>query len=341
MKKYLISLISGILGGTPGIAQTLKTPAFSPPERGFISSTPAETWEHGLISGNGSIGANVLSRPLQETVIFTHERLFLPQGPPHMPPDNAARLFEIRSLIARGLYKQATNLQFDLSGQEGFMYPDPFVPAFDLNITMDTEKEIKDYVRSVNFQTGEATVHWADSHGAYERRLFVSRADGVAVMLITGPGQGAVNCTLALSPRQVDEKLGAKTMQQSAEVFNEHVSKVKTHAEKLFLTYTNSFSKAYPGSIHALEGLASVVASGGHTEARGDTLVVSGADQVLVLVDIRLLYDPDQSQLEDSANHLAGMGADYPALLQRHAAIHGALFQRVRLDLADILGLND
>ncbi|MEI6603834.1 MAG: glycoside hydrolase N-terminal domain-containing protein [Verrucomicrobiota bacterium] len=333
MNKYIISMISGILGSTPAMAQAEKSPAFVAPERGFISSTPADTWEHGLISGNGSIGANVMSRPLQETVIFTHERLFLPQGPPHMPPDNAARLFEIRSLIDRGLYKQATNLQFDLSKQEGFMYPDPFVPAFDLNIGMNTGKDIKDYVRSVDFLTGETTVHWADSHGVYERRLFVSRADGVAVMLITGPGQGAVDCTLALSPRQVDEKLGARTHKQSDEVFKEHVSNIKTHAEKSCLTYKNTFSKAYPGSIHALEGLASVVTKGGNTAAQGDSLVVTGADQVLVLVDIRMIYDPAVSQLEDSAKHLAAMGTDYSALLKRHAAIHGDLFKRVRLDL--------
>ncbi len=127
------------------------------PERGFISSQQARTWEEGLISGNGTIGINILSRPLDETVIFSHERLFLPQGPPTMPPDNANRLFEIRNLIDRGLYRQATELAFDLSGQESFMYPDPFVPAFDLNLQMEAEGEVKDYMRSVDFQTGEAT----------------------------------------------------------------------------------------------------------------------------------------------------------------------------------------
>ena len=66
------------------------------PERGFISSKPARTWEEGLISGNGTMGVNVLSRPIDETIIFSHERLFLPKGPPHMPPDNSARLLSSR-----------------------------------------------------------------------------------------------------------------------------------------------------------------------------------------------------------------------------------------------------
>ncbi|GAH59747.1 unnamed protein product, partial [marine sediment metagenome] len=80
------------------------------PERGFISSKPGETWEEGLICGNGTIGANIMSRPLDETIILTHERLFLPSGAPLMPPDNGNRLFEIRDLIDRGLYAQATQL---------------------------------------------------------------------------------------------------------------------------------------------------------------------------------------------------------------------------------------
>ena len=72
-----------------------------------------------------------------------------------MPPDQSARLFEIRRLIDRGLYKQACQLQFDLSGQDGFMYPDYFVPAFDLTIHTEAEGEVRDYARSVDFQTGE------------------------------------------------------------------------------------------------------------------------------------------------------------------------------------------
>ncbi|MFG0254269.1 MAG: glycoside hydrolase N-terminal domain-containing protein, partial [Rhodopirellula sp. JB053] len=145
------------------------------PERGFVSVRPAETWEEGLITGNGTVGANMLSRPLNDRIIFTHERLFLPQGPPTMPPDNSARLFEIRRLIDRGLYKQASQLAFDFSGQDDFLYPDPFVPAFDLAIQMNSASEPTDYARSVDFQTGEATVCWTSEQGTFYRRLFVSR----------------------------------------------------------------------------------------------------------------------------------------------------------------------
>lgn len=311
-------------------AQSLPAPA-----RGFVSSRPAKTWEEGLISGNGTIGINAFSRPLDERVIFSHERLFLPMGPPLMPRDQSMRLFEIRRLIDRGLYKQACQLQFDLSGQAGFMYPDYFVPAFDLTIRTEAKGEVREYARSVNFQTGEATVHWADDRGVFERRMFVSRAAGIAVLLLTAP-ESALNCRLALEPRQPSDEFNADSdiNKRSDQVFREHVSDIQSASSDEWLSYSNRFIKAYPGSVHALESCARVVTTGGTTEPQSDgSLVVTGANRALLFVDIRLLYDPDKSEIEEMKRSLEQFPADYNRLLGDHARIHGELFNRVRLDL--------
>jgi alpha-L-fucosidase 2 len=303
------------------------------PERGFISSQQAETWEEGLLSGNGTIGANVMSRPLDETIIFTHSGLFLPKGPPTMPPDQSARLFEIRRLIDKGLYKQATQLQFQLSGQESFMYPDPFVPAFDMSIKMNTEQIIRDYVRSVNFENGETLVHWSDQNGTYERRLFVSRADGMVVMQITGSKKGSVNCDVMLKRTIPSSKLSYKHVEGSMEVASTHLSDVKTGAEGNYLNFKNNFTKAYPGSIHSLEGLAYVEARGGTQVPNREGIVISGADEVLILLDIELLYDPDKPMMESMKKAMGSVSHDYQTLRSRHAAIHGEMFNRMKLDL--------
>lgn len=338
MKKLLsvhtlASIVYAAVMAIPSMA--LAAPIqLSAPERGFISSQAAKTWEEGLISGNGTIGANVMSRPLDERIIFTHKHLFLPQGPPVMPPDSGARLFEIRKLIDQGLYKQATQLAFDFSGQTDFRYPDAFVPAFDLSVKMDTDKEISDYARSVDFQTGEATVHWADKRGVFERRLFVSRKDGVAVLSITGPMPGAVSCRLALQSRDLSDHPNAKEVARSNEVFKSHVSDVVTSADATSLTYRNTFTMAYPGSIQALEGMAHVNTVGGTATPGNDgSLTIKNADKVLLVIDIRLLYDPDKPLLNEMKSSLAALPADYAKLLDGHAKIHGALFNRMRLDL--------
>jgi alpha-L-fucosidase 2 len=323
----LISVSGSMAAAAPPIPEKLQVP-----ERGFISSQPAKTWQQGLISGNGTIGANVLSRPLDETIIFTHERLFLPKGPPVMPPLIAPRLFEVRRLIDRGLYQQATELAFDLSEQEGFIYPDPFVPAFDLSIKMDTEDNISDYMRSVDFQTGEAAVHWADGRGVYERRLFVSRKHGVAVLQITGPEEG-VSCRLRLKTREPSPRLDKRKLEASSRVFQKNITDIAVTAEHSALTFRNSFAQAYPGSIHALEGVARVFVTKGSASPEGETLVIKDADRVLLLIYIRMIYDPDRSLIQDMKTHLAALQPDYDALLRDHARIHGELFNRVKLDI--------
>jgi len=333
MKRLFISVTALVvslllLANGPLVGQ--KKPKI--PERGFISSEPATTWEEGLISGNGTIGVNILSKPLDETIIFSHERLFLPKGAPTVPPDNSHMLFEIRNLIDRGLYKQATELAFNLSGQEGFMYPDPFVPAFDLNITMGNDGKVKDYYRSVDFQTGEATVHWADDRGVFERKMFVSRADGLAVLLITGPS-GSIDCELAINPRKPSDKLDAQTISRSYQVFENHVSNIVKKVEDASITYSNTFTKAYPGSIHALEAVAKIVLNNGKLTENRESVQIFGADRVMVLIDLEMLYDPDNSETDKMKEFMSGLSTDYYKLLQKHALLHGELFNRMRIDL--------
>ncbi|MBM4154966.1 MAG: alpha-L-fucosidase [Lentisphaerae bacterium] len=324
---------TGILLAAAGRAEPGALPV---PPRGFVSSQPARIWEEGLLSGNGTIGINVLGRPLDERIIFTHERLFMPMGPPVMPADQSARLFEVRSLIDRGLYRQATELQFNLSGQKGFLYPDNFVPAFDLTITSTARGAVRDYSRSVDFQTAETAVRWSDDRGTFERRMFASRSDRVAVLSIAGSAPGLLDCRLALEPREPSDEFNSDSdvSKRSDQAFKEFVSDIATSATDRSLTYRNRYPKAYPGSIHTIEGHARAIVTGGATEAQANgTLVVKGADRILVLVDLRPVYDPDAPAAEAMEKALAALPDDYALLLRRHAELHGALFTRARLDL--------
>jgi hypothetical protein len=303
------------------------------PQRGFLSTEPAATWEQGLLLGNGTIGANVFGRPLDERIVFTHERLFLPQGPPTMPPPNGARLFEIRRLIDEGLYSQATLLAFQSSGQDGFMYPDPFVPAFDMRIRTKAEGDTSAYSRSVDFATGVATVRWSDTSGAYRRRAFVSRADGACIIRIDGPAAGCVSFRLDLTPRELSNDLPEKTREGSAKAYEANVRDVIVTAEEDTLTWRNAFSNAYPGSIQALEAVVRVHAPGGTVKADGLSLIIDGADHALLLVGIELPRDPARSAIDALTARLDELPADYDALLERHAPVHGKLFGHTRLDL--------
>ena len=213
------------------------------PERGFVSIKPAKNWEEGLITANGTLAINALSRPLDERIIFNHERLFMPMGAPFVPKDQSAHLPEIRKLIEEGKYKEAEVLQFELSGQKSFMYPDFYVPAFDLTIDSESQGEVRDYARSVDFQTGEAVVHWSDDRGAFERRMFVSRKDGVAVIQLTGPKPGSLSCKLKLDIREPSDEFNddSDIAKKSDEMFEEHFGDIKSGADSGSLTFSTRF----------------------------------------------------------------------------------------------------
>ncbi len=303
-------------------------------KHGFFSTQPATTWEEGLICGNGTIGANALSRPLDEIVIFSHERLFLPSRPPVLPPDMGPRLSEVRRLIDQGLYSQATQIAFDISEQSGFLYPDPFVPAFDLGIRTESRTNIiADYSRSVNFCTGEAVVTWSNGEGVFQRRLFVSRSHGLGVMQLTGPGPGGMSCQLSLKSRQLDKEIDPQKAEASIDQFERYIGNVYSSVTNEALTYSCQFTQAYPGSIQSLQGMVRVIASGGETKVDDGTLTLINADSVLLLIGIELLYDSDLDGTDELTARFEEAIGDYASLLVSHAQLHGKLFNRVSLSL--------
>lgn len=315
-----------------GQEPTVSAQKLESPERGFISSKPAKNWEEGLISGNGTIGVNVLSRPLDETIIFSHAKLFLPIRNPVAPPDHGDRIWEFRDLIDRGLYQQATELAAEFSGQTDFYGPDPFVPAFDMNIHMISKGDVKNYVRSVDFTTGEAKVQWADDRGTFERKIFASRADSLVVLMITGP-KGSLDFTFDLDSRKPDNSLDIGTLVNSYDTYKEFVSDVKQDVKDKSIVYRNRFTKAYPGSVHALEGVAKVIYNNGTLTENKKSIEISGADKVLIVINIGLLYNPAESKEQTIKTQMAKLPLDYDALVKRHAAIHGQIFSRMKLDL--------
>ncbi|MHC4541125.1 MAG: glycoside hydrolase N-terminal domain-containing protein, partial [Planctomycetota bacterium] len=302
------------------------------PERGFVSIRAAENWEEALISGNGKIGALVMSRPLNETTIFSHERLFMPKYPSQPVVNMAPYLDTVRRMIDQGRYGEAAEFVFNLArkqGYRGLRWTDPLIPAFNLKITMSPAGKTRDYARSVDFQTGVTSVRWKDERGMFLRRLFVSRADNVAVLSLRGERNGAVDCRIALAttPKGAEEE-----EEEEEPSFGQGVD-VAIAAQGPVLTYRSRFTKRRPDSIAGHEGTAHVTARGGSLETLEDSIVVKGADEVLILLCLDVINDPEMSLLGDLRNRLAALNTDFDELLGRHAAIHGRIFNRTRLDL--------
>ena len=302
------------------------------PDRGFVSSRPAGRWEQALISGNGKMGAMVMGRPLEEIIILNRAGLFMPLHKPLPPVDTAGHLSEIREMISAGQYQKAADYVVELSDKEGWgekRWTDPLVPAFDLLVKMKADGETRGYMRSLDFQTGVASVKWEDDRGQFVRRLFVSRPDNVVVLSITGLGRGKVDCELQLAQRPTKGQGGWG----SEEMFKNGIKDVLITAEGNWLMYRSSFRQSWPGSLQGYEGAARVITKNGTTKTDGDKIIVSGADEVLVLISLELTKDFAHPGIEIIKEALAKITDNYDSLLQRHSKVHGEIFNRVKLDL--------
>lgn len=95
----------------------------------FETLTAAHTWEQGLITGSGRVGAVIFGAPESLTICFSHERFFLPANPRPRSPAIAPALNEIREALASGDAAHAAALvatAAERSGYEGdLVWTDP------------------------------------------------------------------------------------------------------------------------------------------------------------------------------------------------------------------------
>jgi hypothetical protein len=58
---------------------------------------------------------------------------------------------------------------------------------------------VKDYLRTVDFESTEVKIHWTDERGEWVRRSFTSRPDNVVVQWLTAPEGKSVNVRIKMS----------------------------------------------------------------------------------------------------------------------------------------------
>ena len=309
------------MGYHPLIAQTSW---FKAPERGITSWKPAPNWEHGLLSGNGTMGAIVFGDPHEETIILSHAQLYLPQERSSEVFNQAEKLGEIRELINKGQYEEAAEIPVEMRKAAGYDdIRDPFIPAFDLRITQQPAN-IEQYIRATNFETGEAITTWKDDLGTFQRKLFVSRTDSIIVLSIKA--DTPISGKIRFSNRPVEWNQWS--------FVNEHVGEMTAKAQDVWLTYKSEFKKKHKGGLEGYEGVGRLILTGGSAKTNGKSIEISQADEVLLVIKIRPNYHYAQSLIAQIKEELLKIEDSYDQLLEKHIAVHGKMFSRTQLNLS-------
>lgn len=289
------------------------------PARGMCSTAPGTPFRETLISGSGPMLFELTGHPWQEDLLFHHERLMLPWRRPFEAPRVADKLPQIRKLLLAGKYREGADFAFQAMTDAGLPVntkPHPTIPAFAMRIEAPAAGAARDYLRTLDFESGEMRVAWRDDRGAWDRRAFASRPDNVLVQRLAAPDGGTLDLSIALHQPSVGRHEGPVTFAMVPGTDQ--------------IVFTGRFDPAVNGNGYA--GVVRVVRDGGSAAVDGDRLTIHGARSVMLLTRIDWFETFDHHQVETLARGLAGVTPDYDALLKRHRDIQADVVNRVSVD---------
>jgi hypothetical protein len=269
----------------------------------FTSSVTTEDWEHALITGNGRQGALCYGSPAALRFTLAHEDVFQPITEPLPAPATAAALPRLREILAEGRFADAADAVCDLAvaehpGYADTRWIDPLIGTATLTFTPD--RPGSGWSRGTDFGTGVVLQQW----DGVVCEAFVSRPADALVIRVTGCGG-----TLSIAPVH-----GTPERPVGFELVEED--------DDLVLTAT-------------FQGADRAGTLGGYTVAARSRRTGNGV--VIVVRTTPGLRSPAEARagLDDLSAGDTGPADQFGRLLAAHAAVHGDLFARTRLELPD------
>jgi len=275
------------------------------PRRGFCSIAPGS--DALLISGNGPINIDMLCDPYSEQITFRHESVFVPHK--HFEAPTIAGIFpQVRQMMLEGKYHEAAQFAYD----EWHKSPMPLGgafgggPAFSMRLDSPKTASVKDYLRTIDFESTEIKVHWTDERGEWVRRTFTSRPDNVVVQWLAAPQGQPLNVRIMLQRSAggtfggmgfggggLGASLRGGTPGALADFFGRRGGRTQGEFHQDYnekrLIFKGILDPAVNNSGYA--GVTRVIRDGGSALMDGDTLVVAKASSVTLIT--RIEHKPD------------------------------------------------
>ena len=316
------------------------------PRRGFCSIVPGS--DALLISGNGPINIDMLCDPYSEQITFRHESVFVPHK--HFEAPTIAGIFpQVRQMMLEGKYHEAAQFAYDEWHKSPMPPGGAFGggPAFSMRLDSPKTASVKDYLRTIDFESTEIKVHWTDERGEWVRRTFTSRPDNVVVQWLTAPQGQPLNVRIMLQRSAggifggmgfggggLGASLRGGTPGAPADFFGRRGGGTQGEFHQDYnekrLIFKGILDPAVNNSGYA--GVTRVIRDGGSALMDGDTLVVENASSVMLLTRIEHFPDYREEQVERLRQAVEGLTPDYPALLERARKVQSEMLNRVTVD---------
>ena len=297
---------------------------------------PAPDWNSALPVGNGRIGAMVYGNPWNETIQLNEESLWA-GCPQDGNAASAAVMPKIQQLLLDGRIAEANDMaQKNLAGDPLRIRSYQTFGELDIDFFERGSDDAKgfypggisDYERSLDLMEGIASTSFTAGGVRFTREVFSSVPDDMLVVRLSSDRPGALSFKMSFR------------RPENAAVYPEGAGTLAVSGQIIDLPDNG---QGEPGPHMKFAGRIKALNKGGSVVAAGNSIYVSKADEVVVVVTMNTDYnfskldfdrsiDPDElcrKQLK------AVEGVGYEALKSRHTEDHRAVMGRVSLTLGD------
>ena len=307
------------------------------PQRGFCCLAPGG---EALSSGYGTVNIEVAGNPYTEQIPFSHESLFTPRKKSFEAPRIANVFPQVRQMMLDGKYHEAAMLAYDEWRKTPIIRAGGFGGArFSMLLELPGSTSVRDYLRTVDFESTEVKVHWTDERGKWIRRIFTSRPDKVVVQWLTAPKGQSLNVRIKMS-----EGGGAGGVrpagggQDFAGIRGRGTTQAGASSSSNTQKDLNEERFIFKGLLapsvdnRGFANVTRVVREGGSAKMDGDTLVVENASSVILLTRLEFLPDYSDDKVEAVRQSLEELTPDYEVLLERARKVQSEMLNRVTVD---------
>ncbi|HTH00508.1 MAG TPA: glycoside hydrolase family 95 protein [Vicinamibacterales bacterium] len=316
MKKTLAALLAIGLSWGARASTSAQIPVSS---RNLLwYRAPAANWNEALPIGNGRLGAMVFGGVVDERLQLNEETVWAGQKLDRVNPQAAASIPEIRRLLFAGKPVDAEALADKTIISVPRRMP-PYQTLGDVKLRFQLDGEPSDYQRELDLDEAVAGVRFRVGGTTFRREVLATAVDQVIAMRLTSDRPGAISFTASMS-RERDATSRAEG-NQAIVLEGQALPASARHADE---------PKA---GVH-FAAIARVVTEGGHAQADGASLTVTGATKATVLIAAATTMKERDPARAARAVLDAAAGRDYDNELRpAHVADYQRFAKRARLSL--------
>jgi len=282
---------------------------------------PAESWEEALPIGNGRLGAMIYGTTSVEHIQLNEGSIWAGEPGNNIPVGFRDILPEIRSLIFKGMYKEAQELTKTVLPRnvlENSNYGMPYQTVGDLWIDFPDQGKVENYYRDLDISNAISTVRYKANGVTYKREYFATAVDQVIAIRLTADKKRKISFILRVgSPHKFKA--------------------IAVEGDTLILTGSGESVANKKGKVRFDACFLPIIDSG-QIERKDSALQIKNANSATIYISIGTNFK-NYKNIGGNSREMAGkylrnaITKPYDLIKQAHIIHYRHYFDRVKLDL--------